>query len=471
LIPLAQRVWAVWILGFLSFSACDRPRQPTIRPAVSPQTWPSSQHCPVELADIWQGSRGEFESRHGDGSDFRAAQQDPIARDPLFGFQWGLLASGQDLGGNQVARAGATEAPLAWGLVGPAPDEVFVAVVDSPVDRMHGELRPAFFRRTERPGVDGDEDGNGLDDPGGWDFISSHRGRRTEPRTSIHGTLIASIIGALRDGYGVVGVAPEVSMIDASVMDELGNVDAFDALCAVMYLVDLKRNRRVNLVAANLSWGGHLLGRTETLRRALEALSQEGVIVVSAAGNSDVTNGVDIDAQPYYPASWSLPYHIRVTGINYASGDHDSSFNYGRSTVDIAAPGVAILGAMPGNPHVSDPSAGVQMTGSPWGFAKGTSVAAPFVTGTVALLHQIHPGISSSEVLRCIVQNVVETPLLRTRVRSRGRLNTYRAALCAARLRDGDTSGAPRTHQTTRSTIPPRAPLGGDARSAALPAR
>ena len=95
------------------------------------------------------------------------------------------------------------------------------------------------------------------------------------------------------------------------------------------------------------------------------------MLFITSAGNATSFRGVNIDKAPYYPASFNLENLISVTCIDKYS-EFSKFVNYGKESVDIAAPGIDI-------PIV-------QYNGE-LGFVSGTSFAVPHVTGVAAVLY------------------------------------------------------------------------------------
>src|SRR5262249_36075512 len=153
----------------------------------------------------------------------------------------------------------------------------------------------------------------------------------------------------------------------------------------------------------NASWGGS--GTTPVIQGALQYAGQHGVIVVCAAGNS----GTNDDTNFFAPASYSVqdPNVISVAATN-SSGGLPSWSNYGINSVQLAAPGVGVYS--------------LKSNGSD-GTLSGTSMAAPLVTGTIALVWSAHPTWSMSQVIDAVLDHTTPDPSLTGKVTTGGIVN------------------------------------------------
>jgi subtilisin family serine protease len=86
--------------------------------------------------------------------------------------------------------------------------------------------------------------------------------------------------------------------------------------------------------------------------------------------------------------------------------------NYGKTTVDVFAPGVQIYSSV---------------SGSKYAYFDGTSMACPVVVGLAALIREYYPKLSANQVKQIIMESVVTTPYLKDRCRTGGIVNAYRA--------------------------------------------
>src|SRR5262245_55815131 len=170
--------------------------------------------------------------------------------DPGFGDMWGLHNTGQS-GGVPDADIDAVEA---WNLTTGSSD-VVVAVIDSGIDPNHPDLSANLFRNTADCNSNGvDDDGNGqIDDCFGIDTANNTSNPLDDNN---HGTHVAGTIGATgNNGVGVVGVNWTVRIMACKFLGATGSGSLADAIDCLEY-VKLMKDRGVNIVATNNSWGG-----------------------------------------------------------------------------------------------------------------------------------------------------------------------------------------------------------------------
>lgn len=277
------------------------------------------------------------------------------------GILWGL----NNKGGWAGKPDGDIDAPEAWEHIHSAPN-VIVAVIDSGIRHTHEDLAENMWRnRGEIPNNGIDDDGNfWVDDVHGIDAI---RGDGNSFDVLGHGTHVAGTIGAVgNNGKGSVGVCWRVQLMALKFMDEDGWGDTSDVLTCIEYA--LENEARV----INASWGSS--SYSFALLRALRTANERGVVIVTAAGNESSNT----DIVPSYPGNYVLPNKINVAATT-RNDELDTDFsNYGVRTVDIAAPGTYIY-----SPWFSSDAYYLGL--------RGTSMAAPHVTGAIALLFEAFP--------------------------------------------------------------------------------
>ncbi|MFO0466981.1 MAG: S8 family serine peptidase, partial [bacterium] len=253
-----------------------------------------------------------------------------------------------------------------------------------------------------------DEDGNGYrDDLIGWDFANGDNDPFDDHG---HGSHVSGTIGAMGgNGIGVAGVNWTIQMVALKTLSAAGSGFTSSAVNAVNYCTDaaIRANDAEDFIAINASWGGG--GYSTPLHEAIGRAAQQDMLFIAAAGNSSRNN----DAQAHFPANYSTSamagYDAVVSVASLTSSGALSSFsNYGATTVDIAAPGSSILSTLPGGRY---------------GTYSGTSMAAPHVTGAVALYAAEHPEASAAEIRDAVLGSATATPSLGGLVVTGGRLD------------------------------------------------
>lgn len=318
---------------------------------------------------------------------------DAVPNDPLFPLQWSLRNTGQPSG---IAGAD-IDAVAAWDQA-TGSSQVIVAIIDSGVDWHHPDLAANIFTNPgEIPGNQIDDDANGfIDDVHGFDFYSFD-GDPSDDHG--HGTHVAGIVGAVgNNGLGIAGVAWRVQLLPVKFIGPDGAGSTSTAIAAIEYALDM------GATILNNSWGGG--PPSEALRAAIVAANEAGALFVAAAGNDGANN----DDYPHYPSSFHVPNMIAVASTGRTDARSEFS-NYGPVSVDLAAPGTQIMSTLPGE------ATGVQ---------SGTSMAAPHVSGALALLKSRYPTMPASTMKTVLLASTDRLPSLEGLVASGGRLNVLR---------------------------------------------
>ena len=281
--------------------------------------------------------------------------------------------------------------PQAWDITTgtPASGNVIVAVVDTGVVLNHEDLSGQLvtgYDFISNPNTSGD--GNGIDtnpnDPGD--------GKGSLP-SSWHGTHVAGTIAAAsNNNRGVSGVSWGAKIMPIRVLGQGGGT-SYDVIQGVRYAAGLSNDSlTVPSQAAsiiNLSLGGG--GFSQAEQDLFNQLSNAGIIVVAAAGN-------ERSSTPSYPASYTNV--ISVSAVDLSNNlAHYSNFG---SFIDVAAPGGdtrfdfngdgskdGVLSTLIDNNNGNDS----------YGVYQGTSMAAPHVSGVVALMKAVHPNLNTTEFI------------------------------------------------------------------------
>lgn len=328
-------------------------------------------------------------------------------------YQWGLSNTGQNIG--QAGVAGADiDALKAWDTTVGDPN-VVVAIIDTGVQLDHPDLAPNIWTNPGEIAGNGiDDDGNGfVDDVHGWDFGNADN----YPYDIVgHGTHCAGIVAARgNNGVGVTGVAWNIGIMALRVFDD-NEIATDSTIVPAQDYATMMRQRGVNLVASNNSYGGFAPATYSTLpdgysaeKDAISAFIASGGTFVAAAGNESLDN--DNPVVRSYPASYKIPGMLTIAATD--NKDNIASFsNYGAQYVTLGAPGVNILSTY---------------IGSTYAFLSGTSMASPMVAGAVAILKSFKPNASAVELRSALVDSCDQLPALQGKTVSGGRLNLARA--------------------------------------------
>jgi subtilisin family serine protease len=258
---------------------------------------------------------------------------------------------------------------------------VLVGINDSGVDDTHPDLAPNFDAADSVSCVD-----NGVPDTtaGAW-----------RPTTSSHGTHVAGTVAAARNGVGIVGVAPGVRIASVKVVNDDGYIYPEYSICGFVWAAEhhMDVTNHSYFIDPYQFWckdNGDQGAVEEAVRRAVDYATNHGVLSVAAAGNSnyDLSNKTTDSSSPNDSTAVTrtidnncldmpteLPGVITVASTTQARAKSGFS-NFGLNTIDVAAPGSAILSTLPGGRY---------------GTMSGTSMASPHVTGVAALMKSVHP--------------------------------------------------------------------------------
>ena len=326
-----------------------------------------------------------------------------IPDDTRFDEMWGLNNTGQTGGTEDVD----IDAPEAWE-ISTGDSDIVVGVIDSGVDHTHPDLATNMWVNPGEIAGDGiDNDNNGyIDDIHGINAINDSGDPMDDDS---HGTHVAGTIGAAgNNALGVVGVNHDVSIIGCKFLSANGTGSTSDAIKCIDYMVALK-NSGINLKLTNNSWGGG--GFSQALSDAIDASENAGMLFVAAAGNSSRDN----DITPSYPASYEQESVLAVANTTHTDALSGTS-QWGLTSVDMGAPGSAILSTVPGGGYAS---------------FSGTSMASPHVAGAAALIWSVKPELTAVEVKQILMDSGDQTEAMTGITVSGKRLNAHQALIDA----------------------------------------
>ncbi|WP_348811983.1 S8 family peptidase [Flavobacterium maritimum] len=204
-----------------------------------------------------------------------------------------------------------------------------------------------------------------------------------------HCTKVSGIIAANRkNNIGIKGITQNVKIMPLSISYS-GDENDKDIAMAVRYAVD----NGAKII--NMSFGKEFSLNKDWVFEAFKYAEENNVLLVHCAGN----NRFNVDENPYYPSDNRFDLSKEVCGnfinVGSISSRLDSTFvsgfsNFGKQNVDLFAPGEEIYTTSTGNTYVSD---------------SGTSLAAPMVSGTAALIWTYYPKLSVAEVKQIILDS------------------------------------------------------------------
>ncbi|MEO8078168.1 MAG: S8 family peptidase [Acidobacteriota bacterium] len=336
---------------------------------------------------------------------------------------------------NRVAVTVGARAVQALGYTGAG---IGVAVIDSGISSWHDDLTyqgtSSLVKRK-----------NGQRVPLFVDFVN---GRTTPYDDYGHGTHVSGIIaGNGYDTYGSrAGIAPDAHIVSLKVLDRQGRGVISDVIAALDYAV---ANRvAYNIRVINLSVGAAVTESyaTDPLTLAAKRATDAGIVVVAAAGNLG-TNHLGQTQYGGITAPGNAPWVLTVGASSHMGtvtrvDDTMAGFSSRGPTAidfqakpDVVAPGVGIV-------SLSDPSSLMYLTKptfllkglrgtKPYLSLSGTSMAAPVVAGTVALMLQANPALTPNLVKAVLQYTAQVYPGYNPLTEGAGFLNTQGAVTLA----------------------------------------
>ena len=298
----------------------------------------------------------------------------------------------------------AINAPQAWS-ISTGSDDVYVAVVDSGIDFNHPDLSANFSHEYSRNFLGHARKGY---DPSAY---YDERG---------HGTHVAgTIAGVGNNALGVAGVNWRAKVFSVRCLNANGGGVAADIIASFNYIAELlARDSRLNIAAVNFSVGGYdttppeeLIAGNDPIWLALKTISDtDRTVICAAAGNenNDIGRPTPSTTEDWLKGSYSqIGYFLGLDNmivVAAASRGLTKAYfsNYSRKYVDIAAPGMGIISAIPLTLS-NDTGYAVLPRTYPYATYSGTSMATPHVAGSIALLKSIFLNATASQLKAAIL--------------------------------------------------------------------
>lgn len=217
--------------------------------------------------------------------------------------------------------------------------------------------------------------------------IRNYGNNQVKGPDALHGTHVAGIIGAVRNnGIGVDGIATMVQIMVVRVVPS-GDERDKDVANAIRYAVD--NGAKV----INMSFGKSYTFNKTIVDEAVKYAESKDVLIIHAAGN----DGKNIDEEsnfptPRYENGQNCSTWIEV-GASTMNQSPASFSNYGKTTVNVFAPGLEIYNTISDNKYE---------------WEQGTSMASPVVAGVAALIRSYYPNLTAVQVKSVIESTVVK---------------------------------------------------------------
>ena len=203
-----------------------------------------------------------------------------------------------------------------------------------------------------------------------------------------HGTHVAGIVGAIRNNeLGMDGIAAAVKLMIIRVVPD-GDERDKDVANGIRYAAE----NGADII--NMSFGKGFSPEKEYVDSAVRFADSLGVLMIHAAGN----DGENIDTTHNFPTRYYLDGNEADNWMNVGASswknaaDLPATFsNYGKTNVELFAPGVDIYSTVPDNKYEAN---------------NGTSMASPVVAGVAALVMSYYPELSANEVKQILINSV-----------------------------------------------------------------
>jgi uncharacterized repeat protein (TIGR01451 family) len=294
-------------------------------------------------------------------------------------------------------------ADLAWSALGLDGNGVTVAIMDTGVDWQH----PALLQQYR-----GYKQGGLAIHQGNW-LCTTDEAYLYPVDGYGHGTHVAGIAVGTQDSVGrAIGVAPAARWIAVKMLDDQGY--AYDSWihAAFEWIMAPAGDPGLAPDVVNGSWGSRD-AQDETFRADLQALRTVDIVPVFSAGNEG----------PYASSIRSPASHPEAIAVGAADDlDEVASFSsrgpspWGEIKPEVIAPGVQIRSTLPGGTY---------------GVHDGTSMAAPHVSGLVALMLEADPSLTAEEIEAILTSTAHTTSEVPNNDSGWGRIDAYDAASTA----------------------------------------
>ena len=229
--------------------------------------------------------------------------------------------------GTDPEKALSMNTASAWSKLTGDEDEIVIAVADTGVLDTHEDLKDRMWTNPGNIGLKGEH---------GYNFYENNENSAYDDVG--HGTHCAGMIAAeANNATGVAGAVngSDVKIMALRILGEKGSSTIYQTLGAYDYILKAKQSG-VNIVASNNSWGGTYY--SAVFDEAVDRMGEAGILTIIAAGN----DSYNLERIWDFPTNTQSDYSV-VVGAADITGKPTSFTNYGKTTVDLFAPGLNIL--------------------------------------------------------------------------------------------------------------------------------
>ncbi|MBH0230723.1 S8 family peptidase [Halobacillus yeomjeoni] len=233
---------------------------------------------------------------------------------------------------------------------------VKVAVIDTGINRDHPDLKVAGGKNFV-------DDVNSYEDDNG------------------HGSHVAGVINAQDNGLGTLGVAPAASMYAVKALDSDGIGNEADVIAGIDWAIQ----NGMDIINLSLTSPQSSTGLEKIIKKARD----QGIFVIAASGNDKSGNG-QLTKDVMYPARYDS-----VIGVGAIDEDETiAEYSYQGESLDFVAPGTQIY------------STYMDTEEGNYAHMSGTSMAAPYVSGIIALYKSQFPDLTYLEITNLLNKHV-----------------------------------------------------------------
>ena len=327
------------------------------------------------------------------------------------------LARGLGLGGAHVILASVPSRVTALDAEPYESQQLYLPQITAPAANLRGALGQGITVAIVDTGIDSTHPDLAAQVVGRVNFAPD------DPAAGLngHGTHVAGLVAAARNGIGIVGVAPAAQLLDVRVLGRDGSGSTAGVAQGVQWAVA----HGAKIISMSL-------GSTDNdplLATVIAQASDAGVLVVAAAGNGYTTGNA-----ANYPGAYPTAFAVAAVDSSNAHAYFSNTGSY----VDIAAPGVSILSDYPGNQLAR---------------MSGTSMATPEVSGAAADVWSAHPNWTAVQVRAALESHALD-------LGAAGKDEAFGAGLVQVNAAVGTIENtSPTTNPTTSPTASPTEPV------------